>query len=105
MTEPGRREFCMAVRCEELADTDLIGLGRGCRKCERDLAQAKIEQPVAAPRLAIIIALGRCPAQYFDLAIVEAEPLIDPRDLRLGGAFVGQEDACRAAFDDRRRDA
>src|SRR3546814_6883934 len=72
---------------------------------ECDFAQAQFEQPVAAPRLAIIIAFGRCPAQYLDLPGVEPEPLIYARDLGLGCALIRQEDARRAAFDDRGRDA
>src|SRR3546814_19844393 len=55
--------------------------------------------------LAIIVALRGRPAQYLDLAIVEPEAFVDARNLRFGGAFIGQENACRAAFDDRRRDA
>src|SRR3546814_6379871 len=76
-----------------------------CTADLRHIAKAEFEQLIAAPRLAIIVALRGRPAQYLDLAIVEPEAFVDARNLRFGGAFIGQENACRAAFDDRRRDA
>src|SRR3546814_4385995 len=75
-----------------------------CTADLRHIAKAEFEQLIAAPRLAIIVALRGRPAQYLDLAIVEPEAFVDARNLRFGGAFIGQENACRAAFDDRRRD-
>src|SRR3546814_9023528 len=59
---------------------------------------------LAAPRLAVIVALRRRSAEDFDLAIVQPEPAINGGDLRFESALVRQEDARRAAFDDRRRD-
>src|SRR3546814_13299100 len=66
---------------------------------------ALFRSSIAAPRLVIIVALRGPPAQYLDLAVVDPEAVVDARNLRFGGAFIGQENACRAAFDDRRRDA
>src|SRR3546814_18154045 len=75
-----------------------------CTADLRHIAKAEFEQLIAAPRLAIIVAIRGRPAQYLDLAIVEPEAFVDARNLRFGGAFIGQENACRAALDDRRRD-
>src|SRR3546814_15472166 len=66
---------------------------------------ALFRSSIAAPRLVIIVALRGPPAQYLDLAVVDPEAFVAARNLRFGGAFIGQENACRAAFDDRRRDA
>src|SRR3546814_15103169 len=66
-----------------------------------DVCSSDLIQPVSAARLAIIVSLRGRPAQYLELPVVEAEALIDPRDLRLGGALVGKEYPRRAAFDDR----
>ena len=90
---------------ESLGDAELVGLGRGGGEGQRDLAQAQFEQAVAAPRLAIIIALGDCPREDLDLAVIQAEPPVDRGDLGFDRTIVGQEDAGRAAFDDRGRDA
>src|SRR3546814_20812660 len=92
----------MVARLDQLADLDLVGSRGGGGKGERHIAKAEFEQSIAAPRLAIIVALRGRPAQYLDLAIVEPEAFVDARNLRFGGAFIGQENACRAAFDDRR---
>src|SRR3546814_13074619 len=73
-----------------------------CSSDLRDLAQTQLEQPVAARRLAIIVALRRCLAQYLDLAVVEAEAAVDRQYLRFERPVVGQEYPGRAAFDDRR---
>ena len=85
-------------------DRGVIGLGRGRAEGERDSAPARLEQPVAAPRLAVIVALGRGAGDDLDLAIVEAEAPVDRGDLRLDRPLVGQEDAGRAALDDGGRD-
>ena len=95
----------LPMGCDEFADADLVGLGRGGAERECDIAKPQFEQPVAAPRLAIIIALGSRPAQYLDLALIESEALIHPRDLRLGRPLVREKYAGRAALDDRGRDA
>src|SRR3546814_6666639 len=73
--------------------------------CSSDLiGQAQLEQPVAAARLAVVVALGHRPREDFDLAIVETEAAIDGGDLRLDRALVRQQDAGLAALDDGRRD-
>ena len=82
----------------------MIGLGGGGAKRERQRAEAKFEQPIAAPRLAVIIALRRRPRDDLDLAVVQAEAAIDRGNLRLQRPFVGQEQPRQAALDDRRRD-
>src|SRR3546814_4422946 len=91
LTQPGGGKAITAMFGDEFADADLVGLGRRGGEGERDLAEAQFEQPVSAARLAIIVSLRGRPAQYLDLPVVEAEALIDPRDLRLGGALVGKE--------------
>ena len=89
---------------EDRLDGGLISF-RGCRtKREGDFGEPQLEQPVAASRLAIIVALGRGPAEDLDLAVVQAEASIDRGDLGLDRAFVRQQQARLAAFDDGRRD-
>ena len=85
---------------ENLRERGLIRLGRGGRERERDRAEAELEQPVAAPRLAVIIALWRCTGEDLDLAVVEAKTSIDRRDLWLDGSLIRQEQARWAALDD-----
>ena len=70
----------------------------------RPRTEAELEQPVAAARLAVVVALRRRPGDDLDLAVVEAETAIDRGDLRLDRALVRQEEPGRAALDDRRRD-
>ncbi len=105
MAQPLGREGGRPMGLDQFGDAELVGFrGRG-GEGQRDLAQAQLEQAVAAPRLAIIVTLRRRPTKDFDLPGIEAEALIDSRDLRFGGALVGQEDARRTAFDNGRRDA
>ena len=66
--------------------------------------ETELEQPVAAARLAVVVALGRRSAQDLDLPVVETEAPVDRGDLRLERALVGQEQPRRAALDDGRRD-
>jgi hypothetical protein len=54
----------------------LVGFAGRSREGERDLAEAQLEQSVAAPRLAVIVALGRRAAQDLDLARVQPQPLV-----------------------------
>jgi hypothetical protein len=54
--------------------------------------------------LAVVVALGGRAAQNLDLAVVEAEAAVDGGDLRFERPLVRQEEARRAALDDRRRD-
>ena len=90
---------------EHALDRGLVGLGGRGAEGERDLAKTQLEQPVAAARLAIIVALRRGARENLDLPVVEAEAAIDRGDLRLDRALVRQEQPRLAAFDDRRRDA
>src|SRR3546814_113629 len=55
---------------------------------------------VCSSDLAVIIALGGGSTEDFDLTVVQPEPPVDGGDLRFDRAFVGQEDARRAAFND-----
>ena len=89
--------------CEDRIDGGMIGFRRGGGESQRDLAETECEQPVAAPGLAIIVALGNGPRDDLDLAVVEPEAAIGRGDLRLEGAIVRQEDPRRAAFNDSRR--
>jgi hypothetical protein len=43
--------------------------GRG-RKAKRDATETELEQAIAAPRLAVIVALRRGPGEDLDLAVV-----------------------------------
>ena len=58
-------------------DGDLVGLRGSGGEGKGDLAKAKIEQPIAAPRLAIVVALRRRLGEDLDLAVVEAEAAVD----------------------------
>ena len=80
-------------------------VGRPCRRQgERNRPESELELPVAARRLRVVIALRCGTGDDLDLALVEAEALVDGGGLRLDGAIVGQEDARRAAFEQRRGD-
>src|SRR3546814_3331247 len=85
---------------EQFGDARLICLRRGGGKGERHIAKPQVEQPIATSRLAVIIALGGGSTEDFDLTVVQPEPPVDGGDLRFDRAFVGQEDARRAAFND-----
>src|SRR5260370_28486261 len=71
--EPAGRKAVAAVRREQVADGGVVGLRRRGREGERDLAQAELEQAIALAGLAVVVALGRCPGEDFDLAVIEAE--------------------------------
>ena len=62
------------------------------RRRARLRTEAELEQPVAAARLAVVVALGRRAGEDLDLAVVEAEAAVDRGDLRLDRALVGQEE-------------
>src|SRR3546814_15370244 len=91
MAQPVRGKILRAVRLDQRRDRELVSFRRGGGKGERDLAQTQLEQPVAARRLAIIVALLRCLAQSLDLAVVEAEAAVDRQYLWLERPLVGQE--------------
>ena len=59
----------------------------------------ELEEAVAAPGLAVVIALRCGAADDLDLPVVQSEPPIDGGDLRLDRPLIGQEDSRRAAFD------
>ena len=73
------------------------------RRAPAPRAKAEFEQAVAAPGLAVIVALRRGPRDDLDLPVVQAEAAIDGGDLRLDRPFVRQEEPGRAALDDGRR--
>ena len=103
--QPGARESLAAVLGENPLDARPDRSWRRRRKGRAPTrTEAQFEQAIAAPRLAVIVALGRRPRDDLDLAVVEAEAAIDRGDLRLDRALVRQEDPRRAALDDRRRD-
>src|SRR3546814_8684516 len=52
-----------------------VGIG-GAAQRQRDGTERQLEQPVAAPRLKVIMPLGRRSRDKFDLAFIEPEALI-----------------------------
>ena len=86
--KPGGGESVAAMLGEHLLDGGLVGLGGSGGEGKRDLAQTELEQAIAAPGLAVVVALRRGPGEDLDLAVVEAEAAIDRRDLRLDRALV-----------------
>jgi hypothetical protein len=58
VAQPGGGEAVTAVLGEHDRDRGLVGLGRGGGEGERYVGEAEIEEPVAAPRLAVVVALG-----------------------------------------------
>ena len=89
---------------QDALDGGMIGLGGGSAEGKRHGAEAQFEEPVAAPRLAVIIALRRGTRDDLDLPVIEPEAAIDGGDLRFDGALIRQKDARRTAFHDGRRD-
>src|SRR5260221_13395848 len=105
MGQPGGGEGATAaVFGNDLLNCGLIGLCRSCSEGERDGTEAELKQPIAPPRLAIIIPLRCCAGEDLDLTVVQTEAAIDRRDLQFDGAFVRQEQARRATLDDGRSD-
>src|SRR3546814_6354374 len=86
-------------------DAPLGGRVGSAAEGERDAAKAKVEQPIAALGLEVIVALRRRPRDELDLPVVEPEPFVGGALLRLDRAVVRQKDALRAALDDGGRDA
>ena len=104
MPQPGGEEAVVAVFGDKTFDGGLVGF-RGCgAERQRHLAKAELEQPVAAPRLAVVVALRHGARQNLDLPVVKPEAPVDRGDLRLDGAFVRKKHPRWAALDDRRRD-
>ncbi len=73
MAELGGREAGTAVTGQRIRNGGLIGFGGSGREGERDLAEAQLEQAIAALGLAVVVPLWGCPGQDLDLAIVEPE--------------------------------
>src|SRR3546814_495754 len=91
VAEPEFGEIGMAARLDQLADLDLVGSRGGGGKGERHIAKAEFEQSIAAPRLAIIVALRGRPAQYLDLAIVEPERSLMRAIFRSAAGSLGRK--------------
>src|SRR5712675_728006 len=98
MGKPCGREGVAAMLAKNPLDRGLIGLLRRGGERQRDVAEAKFEQPVAASRLAVIVPLRRRAGEDLDLPVVETEAAIDRRDLRLDGSLVRQEQPRRTAL-------
>src|SRR3546814_4089251 len=75
-----------------------VGIG-GAAQRQRDGTERQLEQPVAAPRLKVIMPLGRRSRDKFDLAFIEPAALIGRARLRLDRPVVGEQDSLRAALD------
>src|SRR4051794_15201590 len=77
----------------------------GCgTKSERNRPQAKLEQPVAAAGLQVVVPFGRRRRNELNLTGIEAEALVDYPGLRLNRPVVREEDPLGATLDDGRRD-
>ncbi len=100
-----RREEAVATMLGDKSGNALVVGFRGCgAEREADFGQPQFEQAVAPPRLAVVVPLGRCPCEDFDLPVIEAEAPIDGGDLRFDSPLIRQEQSRRAAFDDGGRD-
>src|SRR3546814_1629077 len=76
--KPGR-----AGGCQHPVEASLAGRRGGTRKRQRNGPQVEIEQPVAGPRLVVVVALGLRVRDQLDLACVEPEALVHAAQLRL----------------------
>src|ERR1700750_2576614 len=100
--QPAGYETVAALIDQDLFDQELVGLRGGCRKSERNLAEAELEQPISAARLAVIVPLGGCPSENLDLTVVQPEAPVDRRDLWLDRAVIWEHNSRRTALDDGR---
>ncbi len=82
--QPRCGETGFASLGHEVCDGGLIGFGGRSGERECHLGEAQFEQAIAAPRLAVIVALGCRAAEDLDLPIVQSKAAIDGRDLRFG---------------------
>ncbi len=105
MAQPRAGEFAVSVVLQNALDCGVVGFRRRGAESERNRTQIKFEEPVAAPRLRVIVALGSRPRDNLDLPIIQTEMPISRGDLRFKGTLIGQEHACRTALDNRRRDS
>ena len=101
LEEPGG-EIARPVFGQDGVDESLRG-GIGCAaERQRDRAKPQLEQPIAAPRLQVVVAFRRRLGDQFDLPVVEAEALVGGPRLRLDRPVIGQKNTLRAALDDGR---
>src|SRR5690606_15884576 len=70
MAQPRSKKGFASMLGMDARDGGLIGFGRSGAKREADFAQTQLEQAIAAPRLTIIVPLGRSPRQDLDLPVV-----------------------------------
>src|SRR3546814_14847059 len=80
----------LSMGVHQFADGDLVGLGRGGRESERDIAETQLEQPVAAWGLAVIIPLGRRTGQDLDRKSVVEGKSVSVR-VDLGGRRISKK--------------
>src|SRR5262249_61245634 len=92
------------MSAQHIRNGGLISLRGGGCEGERNLAETQLEQAVAAPGLAVVVALRGCPGDDLDLTIVETETAVDARDLGLDGALVREEQPRWTALHDGGRD-
>ena len=104
LAQPGGEEILAVMFDKDAGDRGLIGLGGGGAERQRHFAQSQFEEPVTAPRLAVVVALGRGARENLDLPVVEAEAAVDRGDLWFDRALVRKQQPCLAALDDRGRD-
>ena len=96
--QPSGGETTSAIGGEKIGDGGLVGLRGSGGEGERDLGEAELEQAIAAPGLAVVVALRDAAAQDLDLAVVEAEAAIDGGDLRFERALIRQEESASGNF-------
>src|SRR3546814_14103617 len=78
-----------------------VGIG-GAAQRQRDGTERQLEQPVPAPRLKVIMPLGRRSRDKFDLAFIEPEALIGRARLSIDLPVGGAQDTLCADFADCR---
>ena len=93
-------ELMVARTLCEFIDPFLIDWTGRAADCQSNWTKTEIEDACAQRGLVIIVSLGCGPADQFNLAIIQAEALIGLFGLRLLCAFIREEDAGGAAFDD-----
>jgi hypothetical protein len=91
VTQPGRREaFLIGSRLNGLQPLQVFGLAHaGEGQCH--LPEPEFEEPIAARRLEVIIALGRGARDRVNLPSVEAKSFVRSAALRLDCACIRQE--------------
>ena len=102
ISEPGFDKGIAAMFGHDPLDGGMVGFAGRRAECECDRAETQFEKAIAAPGLAVVIALGCCPCDDLNLPIVQSEAPVDCGNLRFDRAFIGKEDPRRAAFDNGR---